>query len=343
MTWTRSSIAISRIASALLAGLALVAGGCAGEDERVVVVYTAHDRTLSKPILDRFEEETGITVRTVYDAEAAKTTGLVNRIIARADHPDADVFCNNELVQMIRLKEMGLLSPYDSPSAARFDEPWRDPDRCWTAFAGRLRLVIINTDLIDRSALPLDLASMGDPAWRGRAALAIPLFGTTLTHLALVHAEIGDERFLELCRAIKENDTLLAPGNGPVRDLVAHGAVAWGLTDTDDAYAAMLDGAPVDVALPGEEAIVIPNAVAILRGAPHRAEAEALVDFLLQTETERRLATSRAAQIPLGDGVDAASPFSHLLGDPPAPPDVANAAAGIDRTIELIEQAGLHR
>lgn len=47
-----------------------------------VVVYTSVDQPFSEPILDRFEEETGVRVLAVYDVEAAKTTGLVNRLIA---------------------------------------------------------------------------------------------------------------------------------------------------------------------------------------------------------------------------------------------------------------------
>lgn len=343
MTWTRSLIAISRVVrSVVLLAIVIVCCACDRDDRREVVVYTAHDRTLSSPILDRFEQETGIRVRAVYDAEAAKTTGLVNRLIARRDHPDADVFWNNEIIQTIRLQDLGLLSPYDSPAAARFDESWRDPDRCWTAFAGRLRLVIVNTELIDTPS-PLGLRALADERWRGRAALAVPLFGTTLTHMAVVRHEIGDDAFIDLLHGIRDNDVKLAPGNGPVRDLVSLGAVHWGLTDTDDAYAAMLEEAPVDVALPDGRVILIPNTVSVINGAPNRAEAETLVDFLLSPGVERELAESRAAQIPLGAGVQAQSPFSTLLSGPPIAHDFRGAASGLQRTIDLIEAAGLHR
>ena len=46
------------------------------------VVYTSLDKVFSQPILEAFENKTGIKVKAVYDSEATKTTGLVNRLIA---------------------------------------------------------------------------------------------------------------------------------------------------------------------------------------------------------------------------------------------------------------------
>lgn len=57
--------------------------------EQVVVVYTSVDQPFSEPILEQFEKTRGIRVLPVYDVEAAKTTGLVNRIIAEKNHPQA--------------------------------------------------------------------------------------------------------------------------------------------------------------------------------------------------------------------------------------------------------------
>ena len=49
----------------------------------------------------------------VYDVEAAKTTGLVNRLIAEKDRPQADVFWSGEFAQTIKLKEEGVVSAYN--------------------------------------------------------------------------------------------------------------------------------------------------------------------------------------------------------------------------------------
>jgi hypothetical protein len=72
--------------------------GCKGKksEPQEVVIYTSLDKVFSQPILEAFEKETGINVLDVYDSEATKTTGLVNRLIAEKDSPRADIFWNSE-------------------------------------------------------------------------------------------------------------------------------------------------------------------------------------------------------------------------------------------------------
>jgi hypothetical protein len=65
--------------------IALSLAGCSKEQpaaQHEVVVYTSLDKVFSQPILEEFERKTGIGVKAVYDSEATKTTGLVNRLIA---------------------------------------------------------------------------------------------------------------------------------------------------------------------------------------------------------------------------------------------------------------------
>ena len=76
----------------------LIACGAAQTKSKEVVVYTAIDQVFSEKIINDFEKETGIKVKVVYDTEANKTTGLVNRIIAEKHNPICDVFWNNEFV-----------------------------------------------------------------------------------------------------------------------------------------------------------------------------------------------------------------------------------------------------
>ena len=88
--------------------LMLSMAGC-GKKQDEVVVYTAVDQVYADEIFEMFEEETGITVKAVYDTESNKTTGLTNRIIAEAEKPVCDVFWNNEFIQTIDLEKKGML------------------------------------------------------------------------------------------------------------------------------------------------------------------------------------------------------------------------------------------
>jgi iron(III) transport system substrate-binding protein len=309
-------------------------------------VYTSLDAVFSEPILKQFQDATGIKVETRYDPESAKTTGLVTDLIARRDHPVCDVFWNNEIIQTHRLAEMGLLEAYNSPAALRIPARFRDAQGRWTGFAARARVLIYNTKEIGAAPPPTGLADLADPRWRGRAAIAKPFFGTTLTHMASLYRVWGTQRLGDWLDAAIANDVGLFPGNGPVRDMVASGERALGLTDTDDAYEAILAGKPVKVIIPdaNDGALLIPNTVAVVKGCPHAAEARLLVDYLLSPGVERTLALGPSAQIPLGtDLADLQTPWRAILAGKTMALDVPAAAACLDDVLALLKKKGMDR
>jgi iron(III) transport system substrate-binding protein len=56
-----------------------------------VVVHTSFDQPFSEPIFKGFEKRSGIKVLAVYDTEETKSTGVVNRLVAEARQPQAEV------------------------------------------------------------------------------------------------------------------------------------------------------------------------------------------------------------------------------------------------------------
>lgn len=292
----------TRVASSVAALLLL---GCpsSGPQRPQVVVYCALDRLYAQPVLERLGEELGIEILPKFDGEATKTTGLVAAIRAEAGAPRADVFWNNEVSQTVALAADGLLQPYASPSAEGLPAHARDPNHLWTGFAARARVLIVNTDLVPEADTPRTLAALSDPRWRGRCGIAKPLFGTTATQVAALQARdpVACRAWLESLRA---NQVVVCAGNADVKDRVAQGELCFGLTDTDDANLALLAGAPVRVVFPDQGpdepgTLLIPNAVALLKGAPHPEAAKRLIDAILTPELEASLARSRSAQVPL--------------------------------------------
>jgi len=113
--------------------------GCTKTDQKEVVIYTSVDQIFSETILSDFEKNTGIKVKAVYDVEASKTVGLVNRLLAEKGHPRCDVFWNSEVGRTIFLKQKGLFTPYTSPSAKDISLQFKDKDGYWTGFAARAK------------------------------------------------------------------------------------------------------------------------------------------------------------------------------------------------------------
>jgi iron(III) transport system substrate-binding protein len=290
------------VAIALLTLPAVVA--CAESDS--VVVYVSLDQPFSEPILREFERETGIRVNAVYDVEAAKTTGLVNRIIAESARPVADVFWNNEFAQTIALQQRGLLMPYESPSATDIPPQFRDEEAHWTGFAARARVLIVNSELVPPEQTPDSIFDLCDPAWRGEVGIANPLFGTTATHAAALFAYLGEAEAKAYFEELRANGVLIVDGNSVVRDMVASGELKVGLTDTDDAYVSIERGDPVIMVFPDQDGIgtfSIPNTVMLVSGCPNPDDAKQLIDFLLSVQVEEALAHASSRQMPLRSAV----------------------------------------
>jgi len=278
-------------------------GLAANKEERKVVVYVSHDQDYSEPILKEFEELTGIEVVALYDTEATKTVGLVNRLLAEKDNPIADVYWNNEPMRSILLKKEGVLEPYCSPNAEDIPSMYKDGECYWTGFAARARVIIYNTEKISDDEAPSSIYDLASQKWEGKACIAKPILGSTSTHAAAIFALLGNEKAKEFFQSLKANGVQVVESNSMVRDQVVSGECYFGLTDTDDAYDAVIAGKPVNMVFPDQDEdgvgnLVFPNTVMMIHGAPHPEEAKKLIDFLLSTKVEEKLAEV-ALQMPL--------------------------------------------
>src|SRR5262245_38493724 len=79
--------------------ISLLVTACRAGSGPTVVAYVSEDQVFSEPILKDFERDTGITVKAVFDTEGAKSTGVMNRLIAEKDNPQADVYWASEPVR----------------------------------------------------------------------------------------------------------------------------------------------------------------------------------------------------------------------------------------------------
>jgi iron(III) transport system substrate-binding protein len=312
----RLPAAVLRACGAL--ALAALLAGCGSEKERVVL-YCSVDQDQFLPMKEAFEKETGIEILYQPEMEAARSVGITRKVLDEKDHPVADVFWGNEIMNTVALGDLGVFAPLPKGAADDFPPAWRDPKGLHVAFAARARILLVNTTLLpDPATWPASLEDFLDARWGGegrRAAIAKPLVGTTRTHAVamLVADEARGRAFWSGVAARAEKGEVKAvPGNGAVMRMVADAknGVAWGLTDTDDARAAVLRGDPVAIVYPDQAegrpgTLVIPNTVALVRGGPHPAAAERLLRWIVSRDVERRLAASPIASIPLREGVEA--------------------------------------
>jgi len=309
-----------------------------------VTLYTSVDDHLARMIADAFTQETGIRVKILGDTEATKTTGLVSRIEAEMNHPIADVWWSSEPMGTILLDQRGALEPGamrgmvgdDWPKALHAD------DWSWVGMALRARVIAYASDRIERP--PTTLEQLTDPVLSGKVGMARPQFGTTRMHMALLAHRWGDEAFSQWLTRMKHNKLRLYDGNASVVRAIAMGEIDIGLTDTDDVWAGQENGWAVDFVYESIDRTkpfvsmgptLIPNTVALIKGAPNRAAGDRLARFLVSAEVEAMLARSASHNTPV-------NPILRQQGDDwldlEALPDYAAAATKVREAMDACER-----
>ena len=253
---------------------------CSKQNGSTVVVYASQDEVFAEPIFKDFEKQTGIKVLPVYDSEAVKTVGLANRLLAEASHPQCDVFWNNE---ELRTRELAARNIFRETNG-------------WALLGYRSRRIIVNTNLLPLANAPHSFSDATNEMWRGKVALAYPLFGTTATHFLALRQSWGDARWQAWCRALAANKPLLVDGNSVAAKLVATGEAWFGFADSDDIASEIHDGRPV-VELPMcDETLIVHNTAGVVRDAPHPLAAQRLFDYLQTREVQDQLVQGQALE-----------------------------------------------
>ncbi len=294
-----------------------VAAGCTGKQAgpgKAVVIYTSEDQVFSEPLLKDFESSTGIKVNAVFDTEEAKSTGVMNRLLAEKNNPQADVYWANEPIRAEILKQQGVSVPYLSPEAEGIPSIFKDPEGHWTGFSVRARLMVVRKDLKEK---PRSVLAYTDARFKGQSVIANPLFGTTTAEVAALFTIWGDTRAQAFMNSIRDNGVRVSTSNGESADFVAAGEAQFSLVDSDDAFNRLKQGKPIEIVFPDQEqggigCMIVPNALLLIRGGPNQENAKRLIDFLLSPESERKLAFSDANQIPLHSGVETPAGVPHI-------------------------------
>ena len=275
------------------------------KEKDTVTVYVSEDQVFSEPILKDFEKDTGIHVNAVYDTEESKGTGVMNRLIAEKNNPQADVYWANEPIRAEVLKHKGILAPYHSSSSKGIADQFHEKAFYWTGFSARVRLFVVNDKGTKK---PTSIFDYANSAFKGKGVIANPLFGTTTSHIAALFTILGDTKAKDFMQKLKVNDIAISTSNGESADFVASKSYDFALVDSDDAMSRLKQKAPINFVYPDQGkdqigAFVVPNAVMLIRGAPHLKVAKKLIDYLLSKKTEKKLAFAECAQIPLHTGV----------------------------------------
>ena len=264
-------------------------------------MYCSVDEVYARSILRALEAKTGLTIRPLFDAEAAKTAGLAARIRAEKNSPRADVFWSSAALQTLLLSKENLLQPLEQREPLAGASRWSGRD--WISTGVRARVVVYNAR---EKQPPIVLDDLLLSRFKNKIGISNALFGTGSDWAAGLGTRRGTENALNYFRRLKSNGARVLPGNSVVTERVGRGELLAGVTDTDDFLALRKQFPDLRIVIPAtsstrssDKTVFIPMTAAILKNAPHNANAQKLMNALASPEIEAQIVKAMPGVLPL--------------------------------------------
>jgi iron(III) transport system substrate-binding protein len=331
-----------RAVASLSIAFAMVAAACGGDTDtpEALTVYSGRSEDLIAPLIQQFQDETGIQVSVRY----ASSTDLAATIREEGANSPADVFFAQDPASLGAVAEAGLFASLPGDILQAVPAAYSDGGGRWVGVSGRSRVVVYDADRVAPADLPTGVDGFTDPQWRGRLAIA-PGNASFIAFVAAMILDRGDSATLDWLRAIAANDPRIYSGNSPMVNDANDGAVEVALTNH---Y--YLLGLRSELGTtraenhffrqPGPGSLVMPAGAGILASSTRNDAALRFIEFLLSHTAQEYFATETFEYPLVGDvaGPDGVPPFDEL-----AHPDIDLSALAtvLDRATELISEAGL--
>ena len=218
-----SSLFIATLAAAIL--ISACSNGD-GSDSGSLVAYSGRSESLVGPIIQQFEEATGIDVAVKYGS----TAEIAATILEEGDNSPADIFFAQDPGGLGAVAAAGMLSRLDEDVLALVPEWARSPDGTWVGISGRARVVVYNTDRLSEDELPDSLMGFAEPRWKGRIGWA-PANSSFQAMVTAMRVLWGEERTEEWLRGIQANEPIVYPKNTPIVAAAASGEIDVGFVN----------------------------------------------------------------------------------------------------------------
>ena len=324
-------------AASLTALIALTgcASGPAVSEQDSIVLYAGRDEELVQPLIEMFEEETGIQVEVRY----ASSAELAAQLLEEGANSPADVFFAQDAGALGAISKAGLLTKLPTEIYDLVPAAYSAADGMWVGVSGRVRVMNYNPNTV--TELPKSVFALADPIWKGRVAIA-PTNASFQAFVTAMRVVEGDEKTLEWLSGMKQNAVIFEK-NGAILEAVEAGHVDIGLINHYYWYAlAQEQGAEnMKSKIAQFESSDVGNLInaAGVGIVNDSAAARKFVEYLLSTAGQTYFAET-TREYPLIAGVMPADDLTPLM-DIPAPKVDLSDLDSLERTLELIRQAGL--
>jgi iron(III) transport system substrate-binding protein len=333
---------LAALAMSVATAILGVAGcGGAGGPDASLVLYSGEHPQLTSALVQAFTRQTHIKV----SVRSGDGIVLADQILQEGHSSPADVYLTENSPELMNLEAHKLLAKLPARILAQVPAREQSPAGEWVGVALRVSSLAYDPARVSASALPKSVLALGQPAWKGRIAVA-PTDSDFPPVLGAIIATYGKAAAGRWLAGLKHNAQIYQDEEAVVA-AVNRGDVAAGLVNQYYWYRLQLELGRSRIHsklyyFPGHDPGSIENiaGASVLASSRHRAAAQRLVQFISGAAGQRILASSYDFEYPARPGI---------AQNPALPPLrslslalLSPASLGTDQTaVQLIEQAGL--
>ena len=273
-------------------------------DPGSLVIYSGRSESLVEPIIEQFEEVTGINVAVKYGS----TGEIAATILEEGQNSPADVFFAQDPGGLGEVANAGMFETLPTSITEKVPTWARSPESQWVGISGRARVVVYNTENLTEEQIPTSMEDFTKPEWKGRIGWA-PTNGSFQAMVTAMRVVWGEDKTREWLLGIQANDPKVYAKNTPTVAAAAAGEVDVGFVNHYYLYRFLAEQGEdfparnYHVTGGGPGGIVLVAGGGILKTAENKDNAERLFNFMLSRVAQQYFA-GQTYEYPLVDGVN---------------------------------------
>lgn len=306
--------------------------------DEALTVYTGRSLELVGPLLEQFQEETGIAL----NIRSGDTAELAATIMEEGERSPADLFFSQDAGALGALSQAGLLAELPDELVDRVDPRFAATDGTWVGTSGRARTMVYSTELVSEEEVPDSVLDLTDEQWSGRVGWA-PTNGSFQAFVTAMRVDLGEDATREWLEGMVANDVQTYSNNSTQVEAVGRGEIEIGLVN--HYYLARFTEEDPDFPAANKfltsgdiGALINVAGVGVLESSDQQELAHELVDFLLSEDAQVYF-SDETSEYPLLPEVPARENLPPL--DTIDTPDIdLSDLADLQGTLELLQETG---
>jgi iron(III) transport system substrate-binding protein len=322
-----------------LLALVLSAAGCSG-GRNALTIYSGREESLVGPLLERFVEETDISI----DVRYGDSADLALLIAEEGEDTPADVFFSQSPGTVGFLADNGMLASLEDEVLDAVPAQFRSEEGRWVGATARQRVLVYNTEVVDEEDLPSSVFELTSDRYAGEVGLA-PTNASFQDFITAMRQLAGEERTQAWLEEMADDGNPMYPDNISIVDAVSRGEIPMGLVNHYYNFQFLEeepDSPTRNYQFPNEDvgALLIASTASVLAPSDDQDRANRFIEFLLSEEAQEFF-SEESFEYPLASGVEPSQDLPPLPSLEAPDFDIDSLGGGLRETVRLIAQSGL--